>query len=178
MSENNVLAWSKDYFLTWSDFKAESNPAVFEDSHSVIKYRYTWTVNSDKMGGEILFFIENIQLSAEFHSVLSWVRLSQANDSLLKHEHGHFDLAELVRRENQEILQNKFHKKLFPTRGKNEEQRKQFAKEDSEKMIREEVDKLEQILSQRRQEYDEHTDFGQNLKKQSEYNLIFDKLRL
>jgi len=178
MSENNALVWSKDSFLTWSDFKAESNPAVFEDSYSFIKYRYTWTVNSDKIGNQILFFIENIQLFAEFYPVLSWVRISLTNDNLLKHEQGHFDLAELIKRENQEKLQNKFHKKQFPTRGQNEEQRKQFAKEDSGKMIAEEVEKLEHLLSQRSQEYNEHTNFGQNLEKQSEYNLIFDKLRL
>lgn len=178
MSEINVIIWSKDSFLTLSDFQAESNPATFEDSHSVVKYRYTWTVNSDKMGSQILFFIENIQLSAEFHPLLSWVRISQDNNALLKHEQGHFDLAELVKQENLKDLQNKFYDKRFPTRGKNEEQRKQYAKEDSGKMIAKEIEKLEQILSQRRQEYDDQTDFGNNLEKQSEYNLTFDKLRL
>ena len=178
MSENNVLVWSNDSFLKWSDFNAESNPAVFEDSHSIIKYRYTWTVNSEKIENQIVFFIENIQLSVDFHPVLSWVRTLQINDDLLKHEQGHFDLAELIKRENLEKLQNKFYKKQFPTRGKNEEQRKQFAKEDSGKMIAMAVEKLEEILSQRRQKYDEQTNFGQNLEKQLEYNLIFDKLRL
>lgn len=178
MSENNVVVWSKDSFLAWSDFKAESNPAIFEDSHSVIKYQFTWTVNSDKVENNILFFIENIQLSVDFHSVLSWVRISQTNDELLKHEQGHFDLAELVKRENLENLENNFYKKQFPTRGQNEEQRKQFAKEDSGKMIAKEIEKLTQLLSQRRQEYDHRTNFGQNLEKQSEYNLKFDKLRL
>lgn len=178
MSENYVVVWSKDSFLKWTDFEAESNPAVFEDSHSVIKYRYEWTVNSDEMENQILFFIENIQLSVEFHPLLSWVRISQTSDDLLKHEQGHFDLAELIKRENLEKLQNKFYEKRFPTRGKNEEQQKQFAKEDSGKMIAEEVKKLDEILFQRRQEYDDKTTFGQNLKKQSEYDLIFDGLRL
>ena len=178
MSENNVVVWLKDSFLKWDDFKAESNPAVFEDSHSAIKYRYEWTVNSDEMENQILFFIENIQLFVEFHPLLSWVRLSQTSDDLLKHEQGHFDLAELIKRENLEKLQNKFYEKRFPTRGKNEEQRKQFAKEDSGKLIAEEVKKLEEILFQRRQEYDDQTTFGQNLEKQSEYDLTFDKLRL
>jgi len=178
MSENDVVVWSKDSFLTWSDFKAESNPATFEDSHSVIKYRYTWTVNSDQINDQIIFFIENIQLSVDFHPVLSWVRVSQTSDDLLKHEQGHFDLAELVKRENIEKLQNKFYEKQFSTRGQNEEQRKQFAKEDSGKMIANEIEKLDQLLSQRRQEYDEKTNFGQNSEKQSEYNLIFNKLRL
>ena len=178
MSENIVVVWSNDSFLTWSNFEAESNPAVFEDSHSAIKYRYTWTVNSDNKENEILFFIENIQLSVEFHPVLSWVRLSQTNDDLLKHEQGHFDLAELVKRGNLEKLKNKFYEKQFPTRGKNEDQRKQFAREDSGKMIADEVQRLEVILSQRRKEYDEQTNFGQNLEKQSEYNSIFNKLKL
>ena len=178
MSENDVVVWSKSYFLTWSDFKAESNPAVFEDSHSVINYHYTWTINSDKINDQILFFIENIQLSVDFHPLLSWVRVSQTSEDLLKHEQGHFDLAELVKRENIEKLQNKFYGKQFPTRGQNEEQRKQFAKEDSGKMIAEEIEKLDQLLFQKRQEYDAETNFGQNLKKQSEYNLTFDKLRL
>jgi len=178
MSENDVVVWSMDSFLTWSDFKAESNPATFEDSHSVIKYRYTWTVNSDQIKDQIIFLIEKIQISVDFHPVLSWSRVSQTSDNLLKHEQGHFDLAELVKRENIEKLQNKFNKKQFPTRGKNEEQRKQFAKEDSGKMIAEEIQKLDRLLSQRRQEYDEQTNFGQNLEKQSKYNLVFDKLRL
>ena len=178
MSENDVVVWSKESFLTWADFKAESNPAIFEDSHSMIKYQFTWIVNSDKIGDNILFLIENIQLSVDFHSLLSWVRTSQANDNLLKHEQGHFDLAELVKRENLEKLKNKFYEKQFPTRGQNEEQRKQFAKEDSGKMIAEEIENLHQLLSNLRQEYDDQTNFGQNLEKQSEYNLKFDKLRL
>ena len=56
MSENDVVVWSKDSFLSWSDFKAEANPSVYEDSHSYIKYHYTWVVNSDKMGKDIFFF--------------------------------------------------------------------------------------------------------------------------
>ena len=177
MSENNVILWKKNRFLKWSDFYAESNPAVFEDAHSFIKYRHTWTVNSKQMGNQILFFIENIQLFTEFHPVLSWVRESESNDALLKHEQGHFDLAELIKNENLKNLQNKFFEKQFPTRGKNEEQQKQFAKEDSGKMIADEVEKIEEIFSQRRQEYDKQTNFGQNFEKQSEYDLTFEKLR-
>ncbi|MDC4231725.1 MAG: hypothetical protein M8319_05305 [Nitrosopumilus sp.] len=178
MVENEVVVWSKDSFLHWSDFKAEFNPSAFEDSHGVTKYRYTWTINSDEIEDQIQFFIENIKISVEFHPVLSWVRISQASDELLKHEQGHFDLAELIKRENLKELQNKFYGKRFPTRGKNEDQGKQFAKEDSGKMIAKEVEKLEQILSQKSEKYDEQTNFGQNSEKQLEYNLIFDKLRL
>jgi len=177
MSENTVLGWSKDFSLNWSDFKAESNPAAFNDSHSIIKYRFTWTVNSDKIDDEIFFFIEDICLFVEFHPNLSWVRHSQSSDELLKHEQGSFDLAELVKRENLEKLQNIFYTKHFPTRGKNEEQQKQFAKEDSGKMIAEGVEKLEQIFDKRRQEYESQTNFGQSIEKQSRYDLMFEQLR-
>lgn len=177
MSENHVLEWSDDFFLKWSDFKAESNPAAFEDSHSVVKYRFTWMVSSDKIDDQIVFLINDVHIFVEFHPLLSWVRSSQSSDSLLKHEQGIFDLAELVRRKNLDALQDVFHKKQFLTRGKNEQQQKQFAKEDSGKMIAQEVEKLEKIYEKKRQEYVEKTDFGQNQEKQSEYDLMFEKLR-
>lgn len=177
MNENDVIVWSKETFLKWSDFHAESNPATFEDSHSVIKYRFTWTISSEKINEQILFLIENIRLSVEFFPHLSWVRISQNTDSLLNHEQGHFDLAEMMRREYLEKLQNIFYGKYFPTRGQNEEQQKQFAKEDSGRMIAEEIEKLEQMFDERRQEYDTMTTFGHNLEKQLEFNLEFDKLR-
>lgn len=172
-----IIPWSKDTLLKWSDFKAESNPSIFEDSHSVIKYRYTWVVNSEKINDEILFFIEDIQLFVEFNPLLSWVRQSSTDDVLLKHEQGHFDLAELIKQENISKLHNMFYGKKFPTRGSNEEQRKQFAKEDSGKLIGIEVEKLESELKERSEVYDRHTDFGKNIEKQQEYNTIFDKLR-
>ena len=178
MSENNAIEWSKESLLDWTNFQAEYNPAVFEDSHSVLKYRFTWTVNSDTLDDIVIFLIDNIQLSLEFLPNLSWVRPSEKSDNLLKHEQGHFDLGELVKRENIESLRNNFYGKRFPTRGQNQEQRKQFAKEDSGKMIAEEVEKLEEQLAQKREEYDDQTEFGQNITKQSEYDLIFEKLRL
>ena len=178
MEKSDIITWSKEYFLNWSDFKAEANSSAFEDSSSYIKFHQTWTVNSEISDGQIYFQIKDIQLSTQFFRHLSWVREKQSSSELLKHEQGHFDLAELVKRENLEKLKNKFYEKQFSTRGKNEDQRKQFAREDSGKMIAEEVRRLEVILSQRRKEYDEQTHFGQNLEKQFYYDSIFDKLKL
>ena len=175
---NGIIVWSKNTFLSWNDFKAESNPAVFEDAHTTIRYGFTWTVNSDKIGNQIFYFIENLNLSVEFHPVLSWFRLGKNSESLLKHEQGHFDLGELVKREHLGQLQTKFYGEQFLTRGQNEEQRKQFAKEDSGKMIAQDVVKLQEILSQRQKQYDNETDFGQNRDVQSKYDSLFDSLRL
>ena len=177
MTQNNAISWSKDYFLDWSDFQAESNPAAFEDAHSIIKYRYTWILNSDNVGSQIIFFIENIDLTVKFYPPLSWVRQSQATPDLLKHEQGHFDLAELLRLKITERIQSMFVEKKFLTRGQNQEQQKQFAREDSSLMIAKEVEKWEKYLFEKQEEYDKQTNYGLIIKKQQEYDDMFKKLR-
>jgi hypothetical protein len=176
MSENNVIQWTSNYSLNWLDFKAEGNPGIFEDSHSVIKYGFTWLVNSDKVNEEIVFLIDNIILTVEFHPLLSWVRKSEISDDLLKHEQGHFDLAELIRRDYDKVFQNKFYHKIFPTRGQNEAQRKQFAKEDSGRMISNEINNLNISLKTKRKEYDVETEYGRNIENQLKYDEIFKNL--
>ena len=176
MSLNDVVFWSSDYCLNWSDFRAESNPAIYEDSHSFIKYGFTWMVDSDKLNENVVFLINDIKISVEFHPLLSWVRESELTDNLLHHEQGHFDLAEMLKRDYEKILKNKFYDKSFPTRGQNEPQQKQFAKEDSGRMISNEIDKLTKILSSKRDEYDVETDFGKKLEIQSKYDELFETL--
>ena len=176
MGEKTTLEWTTNFILSWTDFQAESNPAVFEDSHSVIKYRFTWIVNSEKVDEKIVFLIDDISLFVEFHPLLSWVRQSEANNSLLNHEQGNFDLAELIRLENIVNLQKQFYNKHFSTRGQNDEQRKQFAKEDSGKMINQQVEKLQTLFDERSQKYQNETNYGMNLDTQSKYDLTFKSL--
>ena len=177
MIEKEVIHWSNDIQLNVSNFMAEPNPGIFEDSHSVIKYGFTWVVNSEQLNDQVVFSVENIQLSVEFNPLLSWIRMSEFNDGLLKHEQGHFDLAEIIKRKHQKIFENEFYDKKFPTRGQNDAQRKQYAKEDSGKMISLKVEKLNLYLKQKRDEYDQETDFGKNISEQKKYDEIFSKLR-
>ncbi len=177
MTQDNVVNWTQDTHLTWSDFKAESNPSVFEDTYSVIKYRFTWTVNSEEIDDQIMFVIEDICIFTEFYPFLSWIRYSEPDEELLKHEQGVFDLAELVKQENIEAMQERFYHKYFQTRGQNQEQRKQFAKEDSGNMIAKQVERLEESFKQRRKTYQTETNFGQNRTPQSEHDAIFQQLR-
>ncbi|MBT8243247.1 MAG: hypothetical protein HKP34_06075 [Nitrosopumilus sp.] len=178
MGDNTILQWDPNSILKWSDFQAESNPALYEDSHSVIKYSFTWTVDSDKINDEIIFLIKDIRIFVDFHHLLSWARLSEVDDLLLKHEQGKFDLAELVKQENIKNIHDLFYNKPFPVRGQNEEQRKQFAKEDSGKMINTEIEKLTQIFDEKCLIYQSETNFGKNLEVQTKYNLIFNRLHL
>ncbi len=176
MSDQHILSWSKQSLLNWSDFKAESNPAVFEDAHSVIKYQYTWTVDSENFGDGIKFSIKNIRLSTGFYRHLSWVRLPMATPELLNHEQGHFDLAELLRIHITEKIQSMVENKWYPTRGQNDEQRKQFAREDSGILVAKEITKWEKYILEKQQEYDEQTEYGQIAEKQLEYDLKFRQL--
>jgi hypothetical protein len=177
VENNDILLWSEDYLLNWSDFKAESNLSAFEDSSSHIKFHYTWLVNSEVLGDRIYFLIEDIRLSTQFLRHLSWVRERQSTLDLLKHEQGHFDLAESLRPIITEKIQNEFKDKKFPTRGQNDEQQKQFAREDSGLMIAHELEKWFLDFSQKREKYDRDTEFGHNWKKQKEYDEQFAELR-
>ena len=177
MEEEDVLTWSKDYFLKWSDFKAESNPAAFEDSFSYIKYHHTWTLDSEMFEGKIYFTINSIQLSVLFYRHLSWVRKQCDTPFLLNHEQGHFDLAQSFLPEIKESILNEFKNKRFPTRGQNEEQRKQFAREDSGIMIAKELEKWTTKLQNKRKNYAEETELGTNLDKQKVYDKEFAELR-
>jgi hypothetical protein len=178
MSSYSPIVWSREIFLNWSDYKAELNPASFEDAHSTIKYRHTWTVKSDNVDGQIQFYIENIQLTSEFFPLLSWVRLSQANLMLLNHEQGHFDLAELLRSKITKNLQIIFDPKKFLVRGHTQEQQKQFAREYSNMVIFKELEKWEKHLFQKQEEYDKYTNYGQIAEKQLEYDERFKELRI
>ena len=177
MEEEDIISWSKNKFLDWSDFKAESNPSKFEDSSSQIKFHHTWTLDSEVHEAKIFFKIDNIQLTTIFFCHLSWVREHCNTLNLLKHEQGHFDLAQSLLPVIKENLLNKFKNKRFPTRGQNEEQRKQYAREDSGLMITKELEKWSEKLQKKRNQYDEETEFGNNLNKQKEYDERFKELR-
>ena len=177
MEDSDVITWSKNYFLKWSDFLADPNHSAFEDSSSNIKYHHTWTVQSEMIDGKIFYLIDKIQLSTLFLRHLSWVRIQHSSDNLLKHEQGHFDLAESLRNTIVQNIENEFKERRFPTRGQNEEQRKQFAREDSGLMIAKELEKWNEILLEKRKQYDEETEYGENLEKQKEYGETFQKLR-
>ena len=177
MDKDDILVWSKRYLLKEDDFKADSNPSVFEDASSKIKYHYTWTVNSDKQNDKIYFNIEDIKLETHFLKHLSWIREGQRSSEMLNHEQGHFDLAEQLREQIVDKIQKKLYGKNFPTRGQNEEQRKQFAREDSEKIIAKELENEFRKLEQIRKKYDTDTNFGQNLEIQKQFDQQFLELR-
>ena len=55
---------------------------------------------------------------------------------------------------------------------------KQFAKEDSGRLISAEITNMDKILLKKREDYDLDTNFGNNLETQLKYNLLFEELYL
>jgi len=178
MDENDIITWSSQKFLSWTDFKAEPNPALYQDAFSKIRYGYTWTLNSEKMGKDVFFYIDKINLTTQFLKHLSWVRERLATDQLLRHQQGFFDLAEEIRPKIVQLLQEKLAYKRYPTRGKNEEESKQYARESSEILIRTELDKIcEEVFLVEAKKYVLYTEHGENNSKQEEYDDQFKQLR-
>lgn len=159
MGAEDHIGWSAGRPLAWGDFAAEPNPSAYEDSHSHITYGRTWTVDSEEDGGRILFSVRNVRLMARFHPALSWVRATHATGALLAHEQRHFDLAELLRREQEPAVAAALAGR-FEAEGRSDEQRRQFARESSGTMLAREAARLEGLLSARRAEYDEQSGYG------------------
>ena len=175
------IAWSPDRPLTWSDFEADANPAALEDAYSSITYHPTWTVESehaDQNGGTdvILFTIHNLQIATMFSPVLSWARPPRS-DAMLHHQQGHFDLGEIVMRENLASVRDSVYGRKFETRGKNEDQRKQFAKEDSGRIMASKMQDLCEYLGVRHMQYDKDTRCGADCDEQLRYDNMFASLR-
>ena len=105
------------------------------------------------MTGSVVLMIEDLEIVAEFHPVLSWVGAPYVGDTLLRHGQGHFDLAETVKSEHLGRIRDRFYEKRYTVKGKNRQQARQFAREDSDMMISVGIERLEKILGERRAGY-------------------------
>ena len=92
-SQSNLIEWSADRRLTWSDFKAQpdkaSTNAALTSSSINIEFGYTGTSLK-------------YNIKCRFDQKLSWGRIK--NDYILAHEQGHFDIAEIHARKLNKML--------------------------------------------------------------------------
>ena len=83
-ADENLIEWNASRKLTWSDFKGTPNPsstnAALTNSSITVEFGY----NNKGLTHSI---------KCRFNKSLSWVRVK--NDYILKHEQGHFDIAEI-----------------------------------------------------------------------------------
>ncbi len=98
------LKWSSERTLTWEDF---AGPVESEKGYSAftywrIDYSYSWTSKGDVVDADF-------EIAALFETKRSWSLEEKQEDWLLKHEQGHFDIAELLaRRMREKVSQVKF----------------------------------------------------------------------
>lgn len=144
----NKIYWSTEP-LTWSDFKGK--PDIGNENNAVTDYNISVIpkLKKDSISFEVKCF---------FSTMSSWVKEGTDTDLLLKHEQGHFDLAEIYARLlRKELLENKFFYRTI--------------QEDFTKLQTASMDNCnkEQVL------YDRETNHSSNKERQLEWNRKFEK---
>lgn len=176
-----VIIWKKTHVLKWKDFKKKPDFSSKASASSAIGFESKPFIEHIKTGNKFKFKIKDMQLNAVFIPDLSWVmkNISKKNSkSLLKHEQGHFDLAEEITRKTKTKITNRFHDRSLVVKGKNED----VAKKDAVLQatgIRKEIEcRLQKEFKSQETRYDDKTNHGLFIEHQEEYNKRFEKLRV
>jgi len=175
-----VIVWNKTRILKWNDFKKKPDPEDKASASSAIGFESTPLVEHIKTRRKFKFKIIDMQLQAIFIPGFSWVMKNvgkKGSTLLLKHEQGHFDLAEEITRKARTKTTNRFQNRSFIVKGKNEDKAKKNAILQVTK-IRKEIDsKLQKEFKGQETKYDDKTNHGLIIKYQEKYNKRFKKLR-
>ena len=175
-----VIIWNKTQILKWNDFKKRFDPKAKASASSAIGFESKPLIEHIKTGSKFKFKIRDMQLQAVFIPDFSWVmkKVSKKGSTLLlKHEQGHFDLAEEITRKTRIKTTNRFQNRTFIVKGKNEDKAKKDAILQVTK-IRKEIDgKLLKELKSQQTKYDDKTNHGLIIENQEKYNKRFEKLR-
>lgn len=175
-----VLVWNKTRFLKWADFEKEHDSKSKAAASSAIGFQSQPLIEHIKTGTKFKFKIGNMQLDAIFIPSLSWVvkNLSKKNSILLlKHEQGHFDLAEEITRKSRSKTAKRFHGRAFHVKGKHEHMAKKDAIYKVTKIRNKIDDLLQKELKNQQTKYESRTNHGLIKKTQEKYNKRFANLR-
>jgi len=176
-----VIIWKKTRVLKWNDFKKNPDLKSNASASSAIGFESKPLIEHIKTGNRFKFKIKDMQLNAVFIPELSWVikNISKKNSkSLLKHEQGHFDLAEEITRKTRTKVTNRFHDKSLGVKGKNEDLAKKSAVSQATGIRKEIECKLQKEFKSQETRYDDKTNHGLIIGYQEKYNKRFEKLRL
>ena len=139
--EEDYITWDETRKLTWDDFKAPpqkiGNTAAMTTTHLGFAYNVK--------NGTVTYVID-----CRFEKNRSWGLVK--NDWILKHEQGHFDIAEIfARRLNEKVNAYEFNRTTF--------------QKDLDNIYKSVVGEKEQF----QQQYDDETDYSRNKAKQEEW---------
>jgi hypothetical protein len=175
-----VIIWKKAQILKWSDFKKKPDPDAKASASSAIGFESKPLIEHIKTGSKFKFKIKDMQLHAVFLPDFSWVmkNVSEKRSTLLlKHEQGHFDLAEEITRKTRIKTTKRFENRAFIVNRKNEDEAKKDAIFQVTKKRKEIDRKLQKELKSQETKYDDKTNHGLIIEYQERYNKRFEKLR-
>ncbi len=179
-SEFPVIVWNTNRILKWNDFKKKPDLQDKASASSAIGFESRPLIEYIETRGKFKFRIMDMHLNAVFIPDISWVmkNINKKNSiSLLKHEQGHFDLAEEITRKTRTRIANRFHSRTLTIKGKNEDMTKKNAILQVTKIRREIERKLQKEFKSQEIKYDDKTNHGLIIKYQEKYNKRFEKLR-
>lgn len=139
--EEDLIKWNENRKLTWADFKAE--PLKMDSTVAITSTHLGFSYNV--ANGKITYKID-----CWFDKNKSWGRVK--NDWILKHEQGHFDIAEIFARQlNKSVSEYQYNKTTF--------------QKDLNAIYKSVIDGKEKF----QQQYDHETDHSRNKTKQEEW---------
>ena len=178
-----LLLWEKERPLEWSDFKGEPVKGDLINACTYTWIRPTFTIVWVDDPSEPYFYLKNFRTEAYFVIYDSWVmpRVLEENietqERRLKHEQGHFDLAEEHAQKFTQTLNAQLLGKEFPTNGTTTSERYSNDQKTAWQMVSNITEILYDEWSKDSLAYDKEVDVYWKVQIQNEYNKRFDKLR-
>ena len=177
-----MVPWSKDLYLKWNYFKGTVPKNNEYQAHTYTWINITSSLNDKKNATGVEFSFKSINVTSYFRDSISWVIEEQIQKSdsneILKHEQGHFDIAEEYAKKIETDMRAKLMGKSFFCEGK-DIIILQNCVETKKNMLRDEISNP--IFSDwhdvENNHYDPETNHGLNYSVQKLWNDRFDKLR-
>ena len=140
----NLLQWDENRKLTWDDFQGNPFSSSYSSPYSAytvwyVSYDFSWELSNEQ---GCYYKFTKILATANFDKSKSWVKKGQESDFILKHEQGHFDIAQILAEEFNERVQSELMGKEFPCPG---------GRNDSNAITNHARNKVQNIFSQEHQ---------------------------
>ena len=177
LSDDSEIEWSPEFRVTTNHFRGSPDPDNPHDANSHTGVNYLFKSKVEKIKNRHKIFVEDIWVRSYFYTESSWLRVKLSGeiniDKLMKHEQGHFDLAEKFARKIDRKLKNKFRNKSRAFKTSTEEETKLEMKQ----IIQLEFEKLFEKLKRAHIQYDKVTKHGTISSEQEKFDARFASLR-
>ena len=183
---SDIIIWSKDYLLSWKDFQGipkDSAEIIAKSLKAMSRTGFKFELHNKVIENKKRkkFKVEKVVVQATFDKNNSWVKLDQIasdkKETLLKHEQGHFDLTQTFVPEAKKRIETFVKNKSYTIKEKNNEDLEKIADDQSIKITKPIVVKINRDWKLLQEKYDEETKHGIVIEKQKEYDNKFSLLR-